>query len=189
MHRCEWARTAVLMAYHDLEWGVPIHDDRSLFEFLILEGMQAGLSWETVLRKRDDYRAAFDGFDAAAVATYDQEKVRELLSNPGIIRHRMKIEAAIHNAKSLLVVQKEFGSFDEYLWGFVGGEPRQNERRSPEDVPTLTPESSALSKGLRRYGFKFVGPVICYAFMQAVGMVNDHLMDCFRYSEVRRSSR
>jgi DNA-3-methyladenine glycosylase I len=185
MDRCEWANTAPLTSYHDLEWGVPIHDDRSLFEFLILEGMQAGLSWETILRRRDSYRAAFDNFGATAIAEYDRRKVKALLANQGIIRNRMKIEAAIQNAKSFLAVQKEFGSFDDYLWRFVDGRPKQNHWQMPEDVPTQTPESNALSKSLRRYGFKFVGPVICYAFMQAVGMVNDHLADCFRYEEVK----
>ena len=185
MHRCEWARTAALIAYHDLEWGVPIHDDRSLFEFLVLEGAQAGLSWETILKSRESYRAAFDHFDAPAIAAYRQSKVKSLLSNQGIIRNRLKIEAAIQNAKSLLAVQKEFGSFDDFVWRFVGGRPKQNNWQSPEDVPTQTPESNALSKDLRRYGFKFVGPTICYAFMQAVGMVNDHLADCFRHKEVR----
>jgi DNA-3-methyladenine glycosylase I len=176
---------AALIAYHDLEWGVPIHNDRSLFEFLVLEGVQAGLSWETVLRKRNSYRAAFDHFDATTIAAYKQNKVRKLLANQGIIRNRLKIEAAIQNAKSLLAVQKEFGSFNEYVWRFVGGRPKQNNWQSPEDVPTQTLESNALSRDLRRYGFKFVGPTICYAFMQAVGMVNDHLVDCFRHREVR----
>jgi DNA-3-methyladenine glycosylase I len=184
MQRCEWARTSDLIAYHDLEWGVPIHDDRALFEFLILEGMQAGLSWETILKKRAGYRAAFDNFDAARMAAYDQGKVRVLLANQGIIRNRLKIEAAIRNARSLLALQEEFGSFDEYLWRFVGGQPKHNKWRSLEEVPAQTPESLALSQDLRRYGFKFVGPTICYAFMQAVGMVNDHHVDCFRYEEV-----
>ena len=184
MHRCDWARTAALIAYHDLEWGVPIHDDRSLFEFLVLEGAQAGLSWETILRKRSSYRAAFVHFDATTIAAYKQSKVRELLANQSIIRNRLKIEAAIQNAKSLLAVQKKSGSFDDFVWRFVGGRPKQNNWQSPEDVPTQTPESNALSKDLRRYGFKFVGPTICYAFMQAVGMVNDHLVDCFRHKEV-----
>jgi DNA-3-methyladenine glycosylase I len=174
-----------LIAYHDLEWGAPIHNDRSLFEFLVLEGAQAGLNWETVLRKRESYRAAFDHFDATAIAAYKQSKVRKLLANQGIIRNRLKIEAAIQNAKSLLAVQKEFGSFDEYAWRFVGGRPKQNKWRSLQAVPAQTPESNALSKDLRRRGFKFVGPTICYAFMQAVGMVNDHLADCFRNKEVR----
>ena len=185
MHRCEWARTAALIAYHDLEWGVPIHNDRALFEFLVLEGMQAGLSWETILRKRGSYRAAFEHFDATAMAAYKRSNVKKLLANQSIIRNRLKIEAAIQNAKSLLAVQKEFGSFDEYVWRFVGGRPKQNNWQSHKDVPAQTPESNALSKDLRQYGFKFVGPTICYAFMQAVGMVNDHLVDCFRHKEVR----
>jgi DNA-3-methyladenine glycosylase I len=184
MHRCEWARTAGLIVYHDLEWGVPIHNNRSLFEFLVLEGVQAGLSWETILRKRSSYRAAFDHFDATTIAAYKQSKVRKLLANQGIIRNRLKIEGIIQNAKSLLAVQKEFGSFNEYVWRFVNGRPKQNNWQSPEDVPTQTLESDALSKDLRRYGFKFVGPTICYAFIQAVGMVNDHLVDCFRHKEV-----
>jgi DNA-3-methyladenine glycosylase I len=184
MHRCEWASTPILIAYHDLEWGVPIHNDRSLFEFLVLEGAQAGLSWETILRKRSSYRAAFVHFDATTIAAYKQSKVRELLANQSLVRNRLKIEAAIQNARSLLSVQKEFGSFNEYVWRFVGGRPKQNNWRSPEDVPAQTIESNALSKDLRRYGFKFVGPTICYAFMQAVGMVNDHLVDCFRHREV-----
>jgi DNA-3-methyladenine glycosylase I len=185
MHRCEWAVTADLIKYHDLEWGVPIHDDRLLFEFLILEGAQAGLNWETILKKRGGYRAAFDYFDPAAIARYDQTKVRELLAEPGIIRNRLKIEAAVRNAQSLLAVQKEFGSFDEYVWRFVGGRPKQNHWLSPEEVPSQTVESNALSKDLKRYGFKFVGPTICYAYMQAVGMVNDHVVGCFRHEEVR----
>jgi len=184
MNRCAWANTATLIDYHDLEWGVPMHDDRALFEFLILEGMQAGLSWETVLRKRRSYRAAFDNFDACAIAVYRQSKVRQLVANQNIIRNRLKIEAAIGNAKSFLALQKEFGSFDEYVWRFVGGRPRQNKCQSPDDVPAQTAESKAMSENLRRYGFRFVGPTICYAFMQAVGMVNDHLVDCFRYEEV-----
>jgi DNA-3-methyladenine glycosylase I len=184
MYRCEWASTEALIDYHDLEWGVPIHDDRDLFEFLILEGMQAGLSWETVLKKRSSYRAAFDNFAPSAIAVYGQSKVRELLANQNIIRNRLKIEAAIGNAKSLLTLQKEFGSFDAYVWRFVGGRPKQNKCQSPEDIPAQTAESNALSKDLRRYGFKFAGPTICYAFMQAVGMVNDHVVECFRYKEV-----
>ena len=184
MNRCEWASTPALIAYHDLEWGVPIHSDRSLFEFLILEGAQAGLNWETVLRKRESYRAAFDHFDATTIAGYKQNKVRRLLANQGIIRNRLKIEATIQNAKSVLALQKEVGSSDQYIWRFVGGRPKQNNWQSLEDVPTQTLESDALSKDLRRYGFKFVGPTICYAFMQAVGMVNDHLVGCFRHKEV-----
>jgi DNA-3-methyladenine glycosylase I len=185
MQRCEWASNAPLTSYHDLEWGVPIHDDRSLFEFLILEGMQAGLSWETILRRRDSYRAAFDDFDASAIAAYDRRKMRELLANQGIIRNRLKVEAAVQNARLLLAVRKEFGSFDDYLWRFVNRYPKQNNWQALQDVPVQTPESNALSKSLRHYGFKFVGPVICYAFMQAVGMVNDHLAHCFRYEEIK----
>jgi len=184
IHRCEWANTAALIDYHDHEWGVPIHDDRALFEFLILEGMQAGLSWETVLKKRANYRAAFDGFDPAAIAAYTQSKVRELLANENIIRNRLKIEATIRNAKFFLALQKEFGSFDEYVWRFVGGWPKQNKWKSQEDVPAQTAESNELCKDLQQYGFKFAGPTICYAFMQAVGMVNDHLVNCFRHEQV-----
>jgi DNA-3-methyladenine glycosylase I len=182
--RCEWANTAVLIVYHDHEWGVPIHNDRVLFEFLVLEGMQAGLSWETVLKKRASYRDAFDGFDPAAIAAYTQSKVRELLANKNIIRNRLKIEAAIGNAKLFLAVQKEFGSFDKYVWRFVGSHPKQNKWKTQGDIPAQTVESEELSKDLRRHGFKFVGPTICYAFMQAVGMVNDHLVDCFRHKHV-----
>jgi DNA-3-methyladenine glycosylase I len=184
MNRCEWASTPLLITYHDLEWGVPTHNDRSLFEFLVLEGAQAGLSWETVLRKRKSYRAAFDHFDPTTITAYKKNKVRKLLANQSIIRNRLKIEATIQNAKSLLAVQKEFGSFNEYVWRFVGGRPKQNNWQSLKDVPTQTLESDTLSKDLRRYGFKFVGPTICYAFMQAVGMVNDHLVGCFRHKEV-----
>jgi DNA-3-methyladenine glycosylase I len=184
IQRCEWANTAALIDYHDHEWGVPIHDDRALFEFLTLEGMQAGLSWETVLRKRASYRTAFDDFDPAAIAACRQSKVRQLLANENIIRNRLKIEAVIGNAKLFLALQKEFGSFDEYVWRFVGGRPRQNKWQSREDVPAQTGESNELSKDLRRYGFKFAGPTICYAFMQAVGMVNDHLVKCFRHKQV-----
>ena len=185
MRRCEWARTEPNIAYHDHEWGAPVHDDHVLFEFLILEGMQAGLSWETILRKRDNYRAAFDNFEVSAVASYKQSKVRQLLANPGVIRNRLKIEAAIQNARLFLAVQEEFGSFDAYVWEFVGGRPIQNNWQSPKEVPVSTTEASALSKDLRRRGFKFVGPTICYAFMQAVGMVNDHLVHCFRHKELR----
>lgn len=183
--RCGWANTVALIDYHDHEWGVPIHDDRALFEFLILEGMQAGLSWETVLRKRANYRVAFDNFDPVAVAAYRQSKVKQLLTNENIIRNRLKIEAAIANAKSFITLRDEFGSFDEYVWRFVGGEPKQNRWRSQDDVPAQTAESIELSNDLRQHGFKFVGPTICYAFMQAVGMVNDHLVHCFRHREVR----
>jgi DNA-3-methyladenine glycosylase I len=187
--RCPWAKTDLYVQYHDTEWGVPIHDDRLLFEFLILEGAQAGLSWETILNKRANYRAAFDQFDAVLVAKYDQKKRRGLLSDSGIVRNRLKIEAAIQNAKMFLAVQDEFGTFDKYIWGFVGNEPKHNAWKSLKEVPPKTPESDAMSKDLKRRGFKFVGSTICYAFMQAVGMVNDHLVDCFRYSELSEPTR
>src|SRR5215468_115174 len=189
MRRCEWARTEPNITYHDREWGAPVHDDHDLFEFLILEGMQAGLSWETILKKRDNYRVAFDNFEVSAVASYKQPKVLQLLANPGIIRNRLKIEAAILNARLFLAVQEEFGSFDVYVWEFVGGRPKQNKWRSQKEVPALTAEAEALSKDLRRRGFKFVGPTICYAFMQAVGMVNDHIAHCFRHKELREQAR
>jgi len=183
MKRCGWARTELSIAYHDREWGVPQHDDRTLFEFLILEGAQAGLSWETILRKRENYRLAFDHFDPRVVAEYDHRKVNELLADPGIIRNRLKITAAIENARKFLAVQEEFGSFDAYVWKFVNGRPIKNKRLSPK-VPARTIESDAMSQDLRRRGFKFVGATICYAFMQAVGMVNDHEKACFRYKEI-----
>jgi len=189
MRRCEWPMNELYITYHDLEWGVPVHDDRVLFEFLILEGMQAGLSWETILRKRDNYRAAFDDFEVSTVASYTQPKVSQLLANPGIIRNRLKIEAAIRNARLFLAVQEEFGSFDAYVWEFVGGRPKQNKWRSQKEVPAVTAEAEALSNDLRRRGFKFVGPTICYAFMQAVGMVNDHITHCFRHKELREQAR
>jgi DNA-3-methyladenine glycosylase I len=180
--RCAWPKTDLSIAYHDTEWGVPLHDDRRLFEFLILEGAQAGLSWETVLNKRDNYRAAFDQFDYSKIALYSQNKVQQLLLNPGIIRNRLKIAAAIQNAKAFKVVQNEFGSFDEYLWRFVDGRPVMRKRGMA--VPAQTPQSEALSKDLLRRGFKFVGPTICYALMQAVGLVNDHDHACFRFKEI-----
>jgi len=183
MKRCGWARTELAIDYHDREWGVPQHDDPTLFEFLILEGAQAGLSWETILRKRENYRRAFDHFDARTVAHYDRRKVNELLANPGIIRNRLKITAAIENARLFLAVQEEFGSFDAYVWQFVNGRPIKNKWKSP-GVPTHTIESDAMSKDLKRRGFKFAGTTICYAFMQAVGMVNDHEKNCFRYREI-----
>src|SRR5271154_4744522 len=186
--RCPWAKTDLYVQYHDEEWGVPVHDDRLLFEFLILEGAQAGLSWETILKKRGNYREAFDQFDPAIVAKYGQKKRQTLLSNAGIVRNKLKIEAAIQNAKTFLAVQKEFGTFDKYIWSFVGQEPKQNARKSMKDVPAKTPESDAMSKDLKKRGFKFVGSTICYAFMQAVGMVNDHLVGCFRHSEIRQAS-
>jgi DNA-3-methyladenine glycosylase I len=183
--RCCWADTEVYFDYHDREWGVPVHDDRLLFEFLILEGAQAGLSWTTILQKRDHYQVAFDRFDPQRVAAYDQRKVDMLLANPGIVRNRLKIHAAVRNAQAFLTLQQHFGSFDAYVWRFVDGRPRQNAWRTRPEVPARTPESDALSKDLRRRGFTFVGSTICYAFMQAVGMVNDHLVDCFRYAEIR----
>jgi DNA-3-methyladenine glycosylase I len=185
MNRCAWAeRSPEERLYHDLEWGTPVHDDRLLFEFLILEGAQAGLSWTTVLRKRDAYRLAFDGFDPERVARYDDGKLAELLANPGLIRNRLKIAAAVTNARSFLEVRDAFGSFDAYLWRFVDGQPRQNAWKSMAEVPARTPESDAMSKDLRKRGFTFVGSVICYAFMQAVGMVNDHTVDCGRWLDL-----
>jgi len=170
-----------MIAYHDNEWGVPQHDDRVLFEFLILEGAQAGLSWETILKKRENYRVAFDAFDPARVARYDARRVAKLMTNQGIVRNRLKIDSTIANAKAFLLVQKEFGSFDRYLWSFVDGQPRLNTFKSPKEIPARTPESDTLSKDLKRRGFNFVGSTICYAMMQAVGMVNDHLTTCFRH--------
>jgi DNA-3-methyladenine glycosylase I len=180
MKRCDWAKTDLSILYHDKEWGVPLHDDRSLFEFLILEGAQAGLSWETILRKRESYRKAFDNFDPRIVALYDERKVERLLNDPGIIRNRLKINAAIENARACLRVQEEFGSFDAYIWNFVNGRPIKNRWKSGE-APSRTALSDAMSKEMRRRGFKFAGTTICYAFMQAVGMVNDHTRDCFRW--------
>jgi DNA-3-methyladenine glycosylase I len=174
-----------MIRYHDEEWGVPVHDDRLLFEFLILEGAQAGLSWETVLRKRERYREVFDGFDAAKIAPYDAKKVRFLLTDPGIIRNRLKISATISNAQAFLAVQREFGSFDAYLWQFTGGTTMQRAPRAPKDVPARTVESDAMSKDLKKRGFRFVGSTICYALMQATGMVNDHVRSCFRFSELQ----
>jgi DNA-3-methyladenine glycosylase I len=186
MNRCPWAKSELYVAYHDTEWGVPVHDDRLLFEFLVLEGAQAGLSWETILKKRENYREAFDQFEPAVVAKYGQKKRASLLSNAGIVRNRLKIDSAIRNAHLVLAVREEFGSLDRYIWGFVGHEPKQNARRSIKEVPAKTPESDAMSKDLKRRGFKFVGSTICYAFMQAVGMVNDHLVGCFRHGELSR---
>ena len=185
--RCAWAGSDPLyMAYHDQEWGVPVHDDRVLFEFLILEGAQAGLSWSTILNKRENYRRAFDHFDPRKVARYDADKVAELLSNPGIVRNRLKVAAAVQNARAFLAIQSEFGSFDAYVWQFVGGEPKQNAWKTLQEVPARTAESDALSKYLVKRGFKFVGPTICYAFMQAVGMVNDHVVTCYRHAQLAR---
>jgi len=179
--RCRWAANDLAIAYHDREWGVPQHSDRVLFEFLILEGAQAGLSWDTILKKRENYRSAFDGFDPAKVARYDQRQAQALLRNDGIIRNRLKVASAIANAKAFLVVQKEFGTFDRYIWQFVGGKPRINKWRLGGKIPASTVESDAMSKDLRKRGFNFVGSTICYAFMQATGMVNDHAVECFRY--------
>jgi len=180
--RCRWASDEISAAYHDEEWGVPVHDDRLLFEFLILEGAQAGLSWITILKKRPAYRQAFDRFDPRKVARYDAAKTAALLVNEGIVRNRLKVASAIGNAQAFLAVQKEFGSFDRYIWGFVDGKPLQNRRRAADALPARTAQSDAMSKDLARRGFKFVGSTICYAFMQAVGMVNDHDVECFRYS-------
>ena len=175
-----------MAGYHDEEWGVPVHDDRTWFEFLILEGAQAGLSWETILKKRRRYQEVFEHFDAAKVALYGERKVKELLADPGIVRNRLKIAATIQNAKAFLAVQKEFGSFDAYIWQFTGGKPISNRRRTFKDVPARTGESDAMSKDLLGRGFKFVGSTICYAMMQATGMVNDHTVDCFRHREIKR---
>ncbi|MGB9233328.1 MAG: DNA-3-methyladenine glycosylase I [Terriglobales bacterium] len=185
--RCRWATNPLSIRYHDREWGVPQHRDRVLFEFLMLEGAQAGLSWDTILRKRENYRAAFDGFDAAKIARYDRRKVRALLDDEGIVRNRLKIESAISNARAFLAVQKEFGSFDRYIWQFVGGKPRVNAWRMGQRIPARTVESDAMSKDLKKRGFKFVGSTICYAFMQAMGMVNDHVVECFRYGVSSRN--
>ena len=187
--RCPWANGELYVHYHDTEWGVPVHDDRLLFEFLILEGAQAGLSWETILKKRGSYRDAFDQFDPALIAKYGHKKRQSLLSDGGIVRNRLKIEAAIANAKAFLAVQDELGTFDEYIWRFVGSVPKQNVRKSLKEVPAKTPESDAMSKDLKRRGFKFVGSTICYAYMQAVGMVNDHLVGCFRHGELSKGAR
>ena len=181
--RCAWAQTESMIAYHDREWGVPVHDDRLLFEFLILEGAQAGLSWITILNKRENYRRAFDNFDANKIARYNSRKIEKLLVDPGIVRNRLKVAAAVQNAKTFLAVQKQFGSFDDYLWGFTGGKPIRNHWKSLKDIPATTPASDAMSRDLIKHGFKFVGSTICYAFMQAVGMVNDHTVDCFRYGK------
>ncbi|HCA81610.1 MAG TPA: DNA-3-methyladenine glycosylase I [Bacteroidetes bacterium] len=183
--RCEWSISDPLyVRYHDEEWGVPVHNDRRLFEMLILEGAQAGLSWITILKKRHNYRRAFDRFDAGKIAKYDARKCRQLLADAGIVRNRLKIEAAISNAKAFLAVQKEFGSFDAYIWQFVGGSPIRNRRKSLKEIPPKTKESDLMSKDLNRRGFRFVGSTICYAFMQAVGMVNDHVATCYRYSQL-----
>ena len=179
--RCSWANNELAIRYHDEEWGQPVHNDRVLFEFLILEGAQAGLSWNTILQKRDNYRKAFNEFDPARVARYDRRKMQQLLGNPGIVRNRLKISSAVENAKAFLRVQKEFGSFDSYIWQFVGGKPIVNARQSLKQIPARTAESDAMSKDLKKRGFNFAGSTICYAFMQAVGMVNDHIVDCHFY--------
>jgi DNA-3-methyladenine glycosylase I len=187
--RCAWATAEPNITYHDTEWGLPEHRDRALFELLILEGAQAGLSWTTVLKKRENYRAAFDRFDPKKIVRYDEAKVAALLANPGIIRNRLKIASAIGNARAFLAVQKEFGSFDAYLWRFVGGKPMQNARKPGGPWPARTPESDAMSRDLLSRGFKFVGSTICYAFMQATGMVNDHTTDCFRHAALARGGK
>jgi DNA-3-methyladenine glycosylase I len=184
--RCPWAVTELGVVYHDREWGVPAHDDRRLFEFLILEGAQAGLSWETILKKRENYRLAFAGFDPAKVARFDERRIERLLANPGLVRNRLKINAAVSNAKAFLNIQDEFGSADRFVWKFVAGRPKTNAWRRLKQVPATSPESDVMSKELVRRGFRFVGSTICYAFMQAIGMVNDHLTDCYRYHEVRQ---
>jgi DNA-3-methyladenine glycosylase I len=189
--RCDWASLddPLYLEYHDKEWGVPVHDDGTMFEFLILEGAQAGLSWGTILRKRENFRRAFDGFDPRKVARYDYLKVQRLLTDPGIIRNKLKVRSAIKNAKAFLTVQDEFGSFDDYIWRFVGGKTKLNRWRSLREIPASTPESMAMSKDLLARGFGFVGPAICYAHMQATGMVNDHITSCFRYKELARRTR
>lgn len=182
--RCPWAKNELSLAYHDTEWGVPLHDDRKLFEFLILEGAQAGLSWDTILQKRENYREAFDQFDPENIAKYNAKKRDQLLANAGIVRNRLKVDSAITNAKAFLLVQAEFGTFDRFLWGFVEGKPIRNTWTSLKEVPARTEVSDTMSKDLKRRGFKFVGTTICYAMMQAVGLVNDHLVDCFRHAKV-----
>ncbi len=186
LQRCIWlGNDELYRAYHDQEWGVPLHDDRALFEFLILEGAQAGLSWITILRKRENYRAAFDNFDATRIARYDANQIESLLQNPGIVRNRLKVQSTVINAQKFLEVQSEFGSFDSYLWRFVDGQTKQNTWRSHEEIPTSTAESDRMSKELKRRGFKFIGSTICYAFMQATGMVNDHTINCYRHNELQ----
>lgn len=187
--RCEWARNELSIPYHDEEWGVPVHEDRVWFEYLILEGAQAGLSWDTILAKRPRYREVFANFDPEIVARYEANKVGELMQDAGIVRNRLKIESTIRNAKAFLAVQKEFGSFDAYVWRFVGGRPLQKNRATLKDAPTTTAESDALSKDLLKRGFKFVGSTICHAFMQATGMVNDHTADCFRHKAIKKLSQ
>ena len=186
MKRCAWAQSNPLeMEHHDLEWGVPVHDDRLLFEMLILEGAQSGLSWATILLKRDGYLQAFDNFDAVKISKYSTKKIEDLLQNPAIVRNKLKVNATVENAKRFLEIQAEYGSFDSFIWSFVGGKPLKNAWVEPSDVPTRTAESDEMSKGLKKRGFKFIGSTTCYAYMQAVGMVNDHLTSCFRYSEIK----
>lgn len=187
LKRCAWPVSDLDIEYHDAEWGVPVHDDRKFFEFLTLEGAQAGLSWSTILKKRDNYRSAFADFDPARVARFSPAKVEKLMLNPGIVRNRLKIESTVSNARAFLAVQSEFDSFDAYIWRFVGGSPKQNMRRGHGDIPASTADSDAMSKDLKRRGFRFVGTTICYAFMQATGMVNDHVVTCFRYKDLRNS--
>jgi DNA-3-methyladenine glycosylase I len=184
--RCAWPSSPISIAYHDREWGVPLKDDRKLFEFLVLDAAQAGLSWEIILRKREGFRVAFDNFDPEKIARYDAEKIKELLADARIIRNRLKIESAVSNARAFLAVQKECGSFASYIWQFVGGKPKINACRSLKDIPATSGESDAMSKALKKRGFRFVGSTICYAFMQAAGMVNDHAIDCFRHAELSR---
>ncbi|MEC9373685.1 MAG: DNA-3-methyladenine glycosylase I [Planctomycetota bacterium] len=187
--RCDWARNDLAIRYHDEEWGVPVHDDRTLFEFIILEGAQAGLSWDTILRKRPRYRELFHDFDPARVARITPARIEKLLADPGIVRNRAKVESTVANARAFLAIQKEHGSFDAWIWSFVDHTPRQNNPTHLADLPAQTPESLAMSKALRKQGFNFVGPTICYAFMQAVGMVNDHLTTCFRHKPVARLAK
>jgi DNA-3-methyladenine glycosylase I len=186
--KCSWALSSPLEErYHDLEWGVPVHDDRLLFEFLILEGAQAGLSWVTILKKREEYRKVFDNFEAGIIASYDDNKINSLLANPGIVRNKLKVNSAVINAKAFLAVQESFGSFDEYIWLFVDHRPLHNAWKTAADIPVSTRMSELMSKDLKKKGFKFVGSTICYAFMQATGMVNDHTVDCFRYKEIKKA--
>ena len=186
MKKCIWALSSQsLQQYHDLEWAVPVHNERLLFEFLVLEGAQAGLSWSTILNKRDAYRKAFDNFDAAMVAAYDEKKIIALLANPNIVRNRLKVNAAVINARAFLNIQQDFGSFDAYIWQFVDGRPLQNAWKNAADIPPFTPISELMSKDLSQRGFKFVGSIICYAYMQAIGMVNDHTIDCYRHAEIK----
>ncbi|MCC6697424.1 MAG: DNA-3-methyladenine glycosylase I [Candidatus Hydrogenedentes bacterium] len=189
IRRCEWAKGELDIIYHDTEWGVPLHDDRTFFEYLILDGAQAGLSWSTILKKREGYRALFDNFDAKKVARYDARKIEKLLQDARIIRNRLKVESAVKNAKAFLAVQAEFGTFDAYIWQFVGGKPIVNQWKTLREIPARSPESDTMSKDLKKRGFTFVGSTICYAFMQAAGMVNDHTVDCSRHAQVQRARR